>query len=201
MPRGEPLDGPARSSTGVSADQLDLREPIDAVAQAFVAGGPDALRTVYDAYAPLVFTFCRRALGPERAADATQDVFTDVWRNRQRFDATQGHLRGWVMGIAKHKVLGILRHDGARATTPLFADGPEREAAPSAEIDLMADRMVLAQALNTLPDRTRKLSHLSYMDGLSHSEIAERTGLPLGSVKSDIRRGLQRLRVDLGSPA
>lgn len=181
-------------------------ESVDDVTAVFLAGGADALRAVYDAHARLVFTFCRRAVGPERAADVTQEVFTDVWRSRERFDPGQGSLRGWVMGIARYKVLGALRHDGLRPVVPVDpqADGPPADPGPGRgrddrDIERLADRMTLAQALLTLPDRTRKIVHLAYVDGLSHREIAEQLDLPLGSVKSDLRRALLRLRADLGS--
>jgi RNA polymerase sigma factor (sigma-70 family) len=191
LPDGKPAADDDLLGAGLSP------EPPDEVTAAFLAGGPDALRVVYKAHAGLVFTYCRRAVGHERAADVTQEVFTDVWRNRHRYDPSQGTLRGWVMGIARNKVLNTLRYEGTRPT--LVADDPERPVvivAP-AEAEQLADRMTLAQALGTLPERTRTVIHLSYVDGLSHSEIAQHTGLPLGSVKSDIRRGLERLRAEL----
>lgn len=189
----------APEPSGADEPVIELRdEPLDEATRAFVAGEPQALRLVYDAHAALVHTFCRRALGPERAADATQEVFTDVWRNRQRFDPAQGTLRGWVMGIARFKVLGALRHDGARPTQPLPDAGAPEVAVAPAETDRLADRLTLAQALRALPERTSTLIQLNLVEGLSHSEIAEQTGIPLGSVKSDIRRGLQRLRAEVG---
>jgi RNA polymerase sigma factor (sigma-70 family) len=205
MRSGEPVDG---VTTGGSREEAqhdvpiaaaDTPEPLDDVTLAFLAGGPEALRAAYAAHAALVHTFCRRALGPERAADATQEVFTDVWRNRHRFDPDQGTLRGWVMGIARFKVLGALRHDGARPTEPLpETERSEAAVAAPADVDRLADRLTLAQGLRALPERTRTLIQLNFVEGLSHGEIAERTGVPLGSVKSDIRRGLERLRAEVG---
>jgi RNA polymerase sigma factor (sigma-70 family) len=167
----------------------------DEATTAFLAGGPDALRAAYEAHGALVHTFCRRALGASRAPDATQEVFTQVWQARDRFDPAKGTLRGWVMGIARFKVLGALRHDGSRPV--LVAETTGSDARPDRDIDLLADRLTLAQALGGLPDRTRKVIHLAYVDGLSHREIADQMDLPLGSVKSDLRRGLVRLRADL----
>jgi RNA polymerase sigma factor (sigma-70 family) len=205
MRSGEPVDGVTTGGSreeaqhDVPIEATEGPEPLDEVTRAFIDGGPDALRAVYDAHAALVHTFCRRALGPERAADATQEVFTDVWRNRHRFDPDQGTLRGWVMGIARFKVLGALRHDGARPTQPLpETERPEAAVAAPADVDRLADRLTLAQALRVLPERTRTLIQLNFVEGLSHTEIAERTGVPLGSVKSDIRRGLERLRAEVG---
>jgi RNA polymerase sigma factor (sigma-70 family) len=162
----------------------------------FLAGGPEGLRAAYEAHGALVHTFCRRALDSSRAADVTQEVFTQVWRTRDRYDPTRGSLRGWIMGIARFKVLGALRHDGARPVVAAV-DAGWLDAEPDRRLDLLADRLTLAQALGALPDRTRKVIHLAYVDGLSHREISEQMDLPLGSVKSDIRRGLLRLRADL----
>jgi RNA polymerase sigma factor (sigma-70 family) len=168
----------------------------DEATTAFLAGGPESLRAAYEAHGALVHTFCRRALDPGRAADVTQEVFTQVWRTRDRFDPARGSLRGWIMGIARFKVLGALRHDGARPVVPVAdAGGPIARA--DVRLDQLADRLTLAQALGALPDRTRKVIHLAYVDGLSHREISQQMDMPLGSVKSDIRRGLLRLRADL----
>jgi RNA polymerase sigma-70 factor (ECF subfamily) len=174
----------------------EVADDDDKATSAFLAGGPDALRAAYEAHGALVHTFCRRALGPTRAADLTQEVFTEVWRARERFDPDKGTLRGWVMGIARFKVLGALRHDGIRPVLVAEA-GPDAHGRADRDMDLLADRLTLAQALGGLPDRTRKVIHLAYVDGLSHREIAEQMDLPLGSVKSDLRRGLVRLRADL----
>jgi RNA polymerase sigma factor (sigma-70 family) len=188
-----------------AADGREADGALDEVTEAFLAGEPEALRMVYDAHSRLVFTFCRRAVGAERAADVTQEVFTDVWRSRERFDPGQGTLRGWLMGIARFKVLGALRHDGARPVVPvdLWAHDSDPASARTErsdrDIDRLADRLTLAQALVSLPDRTRQIVHLAYVDGLSHREIADQLDVPLGSVKSDIRRALARLRNDLGS--
>lgn len=204
MPRGEPGDG-AADRDGNDGDAplhpVETIDPPDEATVAFLAGGPEALRAVYDAHGRLVFSFCRRSLGSDRAADVTQEVFTELWRARDRFDPAQGSLRSWVMGIARFKVLGALRHDGSRPVDPVDPIDQSARPAPAAEqdIDRLADRLTLAQALSTLPDRTRKVIQMSYVDGLSHREIAEQMDLPLGSVKSDIRRGLARLRLDLGS--
>jgi RNA polymerase sigma-70 factor (ECF subfamily) len=179
-------------------DAAPLVDAEDAVVAAvFAAGGDDALRAAYDAYGPLVFTFCRRALGPDRAGDATQEVFLAAWRSRARFDPAQGTLRGWLVGIARYKVLAALRAGGRAAA--LTVDGavvPEGRAADAVEV--LADRMVLTDALDVLPERARRSVRLAYADGLSHREIADATGVPLGTVKSDIRRGLDVLRRELG---
>jgi RNA polymerase sigma factor (sigma-70 family) len=165
----------------------------DEVEAAFVAGAGDGLRRTYDAYGRLVFTLCRRSLGPEAAADITQEVFVSAWQARHQFDPGRGSLAGWLVGIARNKVIDALRAQARRPTSarePLQTDAPVTVTA----LDSLADRLLLADAMDELPDRAKKVIQLAFFEDLSHPEIAERTSLPLGTVKSDIRRGLQRMR-------
>lgn len=165
--------------------------------QRFAADEPGALRLAYDAHGAVVFSFCRRALGADQAADVTQEVFVTAWKVRSRFDPAKGTLRSWLFGIARFKVLGALR-----GRPPLHAvptDGLEREpaAAATTDVDRLADKLVLADALAGLSERVREVLHLAYVEDLTHAQIAERTRLPLGTVKSDLRRALARLRLEL----
>jgi RNA polymerase sigma-70 factor (ECF subfamily) len=167
---------------------------VTAVEAAFATGSQDVLRLAYEAHGPVVFGFCRRALDADRAADATQEVFTSAWRNRAGYDPAKGSLRGWLLGIARYKVLGVLRRPHP---TPVEVQ-EEVDVTSAGEVDRMADRMVVARALTELPERARRHLLLAYVDGLSHAEIADQTDLPLGTVKSDIRRALLRLRHEIG---
>ena len=105
------------------------------------AEAQDVLRLAYEAHGPVVFSFCRRALDADRAADATQEVFTSAWRNRAGYDPAKGSLRGWLLGIARYKVLGMLRRPHP---TPVEVQ-EEVDAASAGEVDRMADRVVVAQ--------------------------------------------------------
>lgn len=162
-----------------------------AIEAAFVAG-PDGLRQVWSAYGDLVHTFCSRTLDRDRALDATQEVFIAAWRRRATFDPERGSLAGWLIGIARHKVLGVLRTEG-RAPVPVES-APLPEAAVDDVVDRIADRMLVAHALDALPERTRRAVTLAFYEGRTHQEVAEVLGLPLGTAKSDIRRGIARLR-------
>ncbi len=168
----------------------------------FRDGDERALREVYEAHGALVHSFCRRTLGAE-AADVTQEVFLEAWRNRHRFDASRGTIPGWLLGIARFRVIDALRAAGRRPD--LVAEPGEQGAAtgsPSADMDTvtrMAERMLIATAMEQLPERARQAVHLAFYEELTHTEIAERCGVPLGTVKSDIRRGLERLRRHLES--
>jgi RNA polymerase sigma factor (sigma-70 family) len=173
---------------------MNMRVPIEALdlEQAFLAGVPDALPRAYDRYGALVHTFASRGVGHDHASDVTQEVFIAAWRNRDRFDPARGALAGWLIGIARNKVLESLRRRRVRLIgdhddEPVDATSPDM-------IDVLADRLLLADALGQLPERTRRLITLAFDGQLSHAEIAEQTGVPLGTVKSDIRRGLRRLK-------
>lgn len=165
----------------------------------FAADDPGALRLAYEAHGTVIFSFCRKAVGPDLAADVTQEVFVTAWKVRERFDPARGTLRSWLFGIARFKVLGALR--GRPPLHAVSTDEPGRElpAATSSttEVDRLADRLVLAEAMAGLSDRVREVLHLAYVEDLTHAQIAERTRLPLGTVKSDLRRALARLRLEL----
>jgi RNA polymerase sigma-70 factor (ECF subfamily) len=174
-----------RRRTAMPPDVTDL----DA---SFAHGPLDVLRGAYEAHGRLVFTFCQRSVGPDRAHDVTQEVFITAWRQRERFDPQRGPLPAWLIGIARNKVL-----EAARRGAFHVLDGATPDVGvPSAPdiVDGLADRLLLADALEHLPPRMRALISLAFDEELTHAQIADRTGLPLGTVKSDIRRGLQRLR-------
>lgn len=169
---------------------------VDLTDQAFAEGNDDALRLAYEQHGSLIFTYCRRA-HPMLAADLTQETFLAAWKARARFDPTRGPLAAWLITIAKNKIIDAHRKSG-REVDQVAVDGklmsiPQAGAA----IESLADRLLLSEALASLPERARTIVELSFITGLTHPEIADRTGLPLGTVKSDIRRGLARLRTYL----
>jgi RNA polymerase sigma factor (sigma-70 family) len=165
-----------------------------ALAEAWVAGAATAMRQLWERYGTLVQTYCVRSIGDrELAADCVQETFVSAWRSRERFDPARGNLASWLLGIARHRV-----HDTYRkqARTPLPHDpasGIGDMPVVVDELDL-AQRLLVADALATLPARPRQVVELAFYGGLSHREIAERLTIPLGTVKSDMRRALRRLR-------
>jgi len=184
----------------VSADEQDDRASTDAaVALAWRSGDSSALRLAWDQFGTLVFTYCARALRDrEVAADCTQEVFLSAWRSRDRFDASRGSLAGWLMGIARFKVLDAHRA-APRVPSPTadLAEQRPADATDSAHPDQLADQLLVAHALDELAPRARQVVELAFYSDLTQTEIAERLGLPLGTVKSDMRRALQRLRSHL----
>lgn len=186
-----------RYRDGVNDEQAGRAAGDAAVAARWAGGDEAALRLAYEQFGSLVFTYCVRSLGDrDAAADCTQETFVSAWRSRDRFDPDRGNLAAWLMGIARHRVADAFR---ARARTPVtLPDPPEAHAAPQPPPDdRLAERLLVAHALTTLEQRTRQVVELAYYSDLTHTEIADRTGVPLGTVKSDLRRGLQRLRAHL----
>lgn len=162
------------------------------------AAGRASLREVYDVHGSLVYSICRRSLDAEAAKDVAQEVFISAWKGREQFDPVRGALGAWLVGITKRRVIDHLRSERRHADRR--AD--ETEAAPTpdaAHAERIADRMLLADGLRQLPADTRHLVELAFVEGLTHTEIAERTGVPLGTVKSSIRRGLLRVKDHLES--
>lgn len=159
----------------------------------WLAGDESALRVAWDQYGKLVHTYCVRSLRDRDAAsDCTQEIFVSAWRSRDRFDPAKGSLASWLMGIARYRVMDAYR---ANSRTPTPASDVEPATAATAdETVAVADRLLVAHALEQLPERARQVVELAFYSDLSQSEIAERLGLPLGTVKSDMRRALQRLR-------
>jgi RNA polymerase sigma-70 factor (ECF subfamily) len=169
----------------------------DAVEAAWSTGDADALRLAWDHYGKLVFTYCARALGDrEAAADCTQETFVGAWRSRERFDPERGTLAGWLIGIARYRVLDV--HRASSRTPAPSADVADGDVVGQPDdATQLADRLLVAHALEALPARARAAVELAFWSDLTHTEIAERLGLPLGTVKSDIRRALHRMRSHL----
>jgi RNA polymerase sigma-70 factor (ECF subfamily) len=168
----------------------------EALDAAFAAGRAD-LRAVYDAHSPLVFALCRRALGGHAANDVTQEVFVSAWRARDGFDPQKGNLAQWLVGITKRRIIDHLRSEGRHSDRRADADHIQNRAHSEPQVDRLGDRMLVADVLTHLPERARTVIHMAYVQDMTHQQIAEQTGLPLGTVKSDIRRGLQRIREQL----
>lgn len=167
----------------------------EGLAQAWAADQPDALRRAYDELGTIVHTFCARLVGRDGAADCVQETFVSAWRSRHRFDPAQGSLAGWLLGIARHRALDHLRKQ-ARVPAPVDpVVGTPAAPASAEDVDQIANRLLVGRALETLQGRARAVVELAFYSDLTHTQIAEQLDLPLGTVKSDVRRALQRLRV------
>lgn len=169
---------------------------IDSVTRRWLADEPDALRAAYDAWATPVHTFCVRRLGTTDGADATQQVFVEAWRTRDRFDPLRGTLPQWLFGIARNLCHNSVRHRARRPET--VGNDHADTGATGADLERVTDRLLVQYALSRLPDRQRLVIEESYFTGRTNQEISEHHDIPLGTVKSDIRRGLALLRSEIG---
>lgn len=188
----DPSPGAEPSDVEAVMDRPDLVE--DPLVRDFVGGDERALQTLYDEHGRLVFSFCRRSLGPERAADATQEVFLAAWRSRQRYRPEAGTLPGWLLGIARFKVIDIMRSDGRAPLPRDVTEGNEPWESDESMVNRTAEQMLLAEAISQLPERAQRMVKLAFFEDLTQTQISERCDVPLGTVKSDIRRSLEKLR-------
>lgn len=185
-----------------AADDQTRAAGDEAATSAWTAGHESALRLAWEQFGGLVHTYCSRSLADkDLAADCTQETFLSAWRSRERFDPARGSLAGWILGIARYRVLDIYR-SAPRVPTPREpagepAGGGHDTGIEGPEADQLADRLLMAHALETLSPRARSVIELAFYSDLTQTEIAEKLGVPLGTVKSDMRRGLQRLRTHL----
>lgn len=183
----------------LSRDQVPLVN--DDVERFFANGSATALKMAYDAHGGLVHSFCMSSVGPDRAADVTQETFLAAWRNRERFDPSRGTLAGWLIGIAKNKAIDVHRSAARQRALAERAGAVVDIRFDHEAIDEVADQMAVRAALDELPERARRAVEMSFWSGLTHTEIAEQCDVPLGTVKSDIRRALRRLRRHLEGSA
>ena len=162
---------------------------------AFRSGSEQGLAAAYNDHGALIHTLCARS-HPGAAADITQEVFLAAWKARDRFDPSRGPLAAWLVGIAKNKIIDTYRKQGRQVPEVIDADGTRVDRVPEGRsaIDHLGDRLLVTEALATLPERPRHIVELAFYQDLTHDQIAEQTNVPLGTVKSDIRRGLARLR-------
>ncbi len=187
------VDGPGELRTAVPVEDLDR-----AVLVRVTAGELYALEELYDRYRTMAYSIALRITGDAAAAeDVLQDAFLGVWRHADRYAEGRGSVKTWLLSIVHHRSVDAVRR--RRPTTVL----PEPEAWPPpqlvlpdvwAEVAGRIDAEVVRVALSTLSDVQREALELAYFGGLTQTEIAERTGAPLGTVKSRMRLGLRAMR-------
>ncbi|HEX9229933.1 MAG TPA: RNA polymerase sigma factor [Arthrobacter sp.] len=166
--------------------------------ESFAAGDEAALAEAYRQFSPLVHTLALRSLRDSSAADdVTQEVFIRVWRSRSAFDPGKARLPAWIVGITRN-VITDAQAASVRETRKVLA-AVERSPDPEdpaghAAAEVLADRLLLDGELERLGEPQGSILKLAFYDDLTHSQISQKLDLPLGTVKSHIRRSLSQLR-------
>lgn len=186
---------------GVSTDADQVAElPVIELARGLREGDPEALATIFRRWSALVHTVALRALGSHHEAeDVTQLVFVAAWKSRHTLTPSDNALPAWLVGITRHKIadrLGERARDAQRVASVISLGQHDRDdpGPPDEPVEQIVDRLVVAQQLADLGHPRGTILRLAFHEDLTHDQIAQRVGLPLGTVKSHVRRGLIQLR-------
>jgi RNA polymerase sigma-70 factor, ECF subfamily len=167
------------------------------------AGDQAAFEILYQRHGRAAYSLARRILGDDRAAEeATQEAFLQLWRSSQHYDAARGSVRSWTLRILRNRAIDELRRASSSRIPPLeldaeVADRQAGSALTDAEVIGRETSRELRGTLARLPDEQAQVIELAYFGGFSQSEIGQLLGIPLGTVKSRTRLGLERIRAEL----
>ena len=164
-------------------------------------GDPKAFGILYDRYKALIFSLAIKIAGSnETAEEITLDVFTQIWENADKYYPEKGTVKGWIASIARYRSIDLLRRRKVRLdiNLPQWSD-VQLETLPSNDnpgeaLELEITRHKVSDAINSLPEDQQKALSMAYFQGYTHHQIAEVLNEPLGTIKTRIRLGLQKLR-------
>ena len=158
-------------------------------------GDDDALGALYDRFARIAYGLALRILRDRALAeDAVQDAFLAVWRSASTFAADRSKPSTWILTFVHRRAVDLVRREERRRADPLEVAADPAGGAADEEAALRSKRRAVQEALRRLPDEQREALELAYYGGFSQSELAERLGQPLGTIKSRMFSGLARLR-------
>ena len=164
----------------------------------------EALEALYDRYATAVYSLAMYMLKQEALAqEATQDIFLNIWLKASTYKPDRGEPRAWIMSVAHHKIIDSIRsrRRTITVTDPALYESldllPSGQISTEEAVERNLERERILKALSTLPPTQRQVIMLAYFEGYSQSEMAEILQQPLGTVKTRVRLGMQKLRVTL----
>lgn len=176
------------SSSDSNAMTSDL-----ALVTAIRSGDQGAMAALYDRYSSIVYSVALRVLQDTGAAeDVLQEIFMQLWRNPGAFDANRGNMAAWLAVISRHRAIDALRRRRPENNIEDLVVSVEPDLASDADRTRTMDKV--RGALQTMPSAQRSALEMAYFEGLTHVEIAHKTGEPLGTIKTRIRAGLLSLR-------
>lgn len=171
-----------------------------AILQRVANGDRTAVEDCLKQYGGLVWSIARKMLrNTEDAEDAVQEIFVDVWKNADRFDETKASETTFIAMIARRRLIDKIRFSARRISADSLDDvllEPFTRADKDMQVSLEAQQA--AEAMRNLRPEQQQVLRLSIVQGMSHQEIADSTGMPLGTVKTHARRGLLQVREFMG---
>lgn len=186
-----PIRGASRSSDSSAMSAGDLDDA--ALLASIQSGGQDAMARFFTRYSSMVYSVALRVLKDAgEAEDVVQEIFVQVWKNPGAFVLGRGSLGGWLVVVARNRAIDMLRRRRPSDPVELFALPSSTDLANEAERSVLMEK--IQAAMVNLPVEQKKSVELAFFEGLSHSEIAQKTGDPLGTVKTRIRLALITLR-------
>ncbi len=164
----------------------------------------DALEALYSRYVSRVYSLAMFMLRQEALAEeATQEVFLNIWLKASSFNADRGQPRSWIMSVAHHKIVDLIRSRRRTLTMSDPADYetldllPANQVSTEEEVERNLERERILKAMTVLPEAQREVIMLAYFEGYSQSEMAEKLDQPLGTIKTRVRLAMQKLRTTL----
>ena len=183
--------------------EQQARDPVDIVAAMAAGDSGPALNSFYEQYASMVLALLMKMLGSRAEAEETlQDVFVELWRRAPQYDSERGSVVAWVITVARCRALDALRarsrRHGDRQSEYSEGDAMVTESGrPDVLVSSTRWHQALRQAFQRLSAEQRAVLELSYFQGMSHGQIADTLGLPVGTVKSRILAGMRSMRTML----
>jgi RNA polymerase sigma factor (sigma-70 family) len=182
------------SKKNVSSDSNDKKLWAELIKKVETLKDTSAFEKLFNHFAPRVKAFLMKSgADPQMAEECSQEVMATVWRKAHLFDPSRASASTWIFTIARNKKIDAIRKQNRPEPEQLY---PDQDYEPDQEsvVELQQETERLTLALGELPEKQRVLVEKAYLGELSHSEIAEITGLPLGTIKSRIRLALEKLR-------
>jgi RNA polymerase sigma-70 factor (ECF subfamily) len=169
-----------------------------------VRGDEAALAALYDRWVDRVYSIAAHVLGAsDQADDVVEKVFSQIWKDAARYDAERGSVAAWIVTIARSHALTMRRSETRRLRNDeirgqfMLDEGTVTAASPLQELEAGDDRKAVDRAVSRLPDEQERVVRMTFFEGLTQAEIAERLGIPLGTVKTRVRLAFSKLRASL----